>query len=191
MSTTFDYQEYLASREWALLKNQVRDRSGGTCERCGKAPHQSTHHKTYARIGHELIEDLLGVCNPCHEWLSGKTDVDPVVAKPERQPLSPTPIPLFGWNSDESQFKCAVCSLEYVHLIHTRRVCSGDNYASGWVRGAVTRLHFGCENSHHFSLDLGFHKGYTLCRVCPDWDEIDWLLDDTAEIECAECKASA
>lgn len=72
----FDYQRYLASREWALLREQVRERSGNKCERCG-GPYQSTHHLTYERIGHELLEDLQAVCNPCHEFLSGKRDDDP------------------------------------------------------------------------------------------------------------------
>lgn len=71
------YQRYLASREWALLKNAVRGRSGGTCERCHLADHQDTHHLTYERLYNERIEDLLGVCRPCHEYLSGKSDFDP------------------------------------------------------------------------------------------------------------------
>lgn len=93
MVRTFDYQEYLASRDWALLKNQVRERSGGTCERCHRAPHQSTHHLTYARIGHELLEDLLGVCGPCHEYLSGKLHDDPAAAVTvQPKPVKPAPI---------------------------------------------------------------------------------------------------
>jgi hypothetical protein len=75
-----DYHRHLASREWALLKIQVRERSGGLCERCG-AKQQATHHLTYERLGHERLEDLLGVCNPCHEYLSGKGELDPAGAR--------------------------------------------------------------------------------------------------------------
>ncbi len=86
----FNYQEYLASREWGLLKVAVRQRSGGTCERCKQAPHEQTHHVTYERIGHELLTDLLGVCRPCHEYLSGLTDHDPsVIAVPPATPVTP------------------------------------------------------------------------------------------------------
>jgi hypothetical protein len=73
-----DYQRYLASREWALKKEAVRKRSRNSCERCGRVPMQATHHLTYERIGNELLEDLQGVCNPCHEFLSAKTNIDPV-----------------------------------------------------------------------------------------------------------------
>lgn len=74
----FDYQTYLASREWSLLREQVRERSGDRCEHCLMARQQAVHHLTYANIGHESLDDLMAVCNPCHEWFSGKTDVNPI-----------------------------------------------------------------------------------------------------------------
>lgn len=79
--SAFDYHAYLASREWALKREAVRVRCGNVCERCHRAPHQQTHHLTYARVGHELLEDLLGVCADCHRFLSGKTNVDPILQK--------------------------------------------------------------------------------------------------------------
>jgi hypothetical protein len=77
-----EYQRYLASREWAVLKEAVRQRSKGVCERCHFNKHEQTHHLTYERIGREVIDDLLGVCSICHEYLSGKTNLDPVAARP-------------------------------------------------------------------------------------------------------------
>lgn len=73
----FDYKRYLASREWAEKKEAVRKRCEGWCERCHVRSYQSTHHVTYANIGHEPLEDLLAVCNPCHEYLSAKRNQDP------------------------------------------------------------------------------------------------------------------
>jgi hypothetical protein len=74
-----EYQKYLASREWALLKGQVRKRSHGRCERCLCFEYEQTHHLTYERIGEEKLEDLLAVCEPCHEYISGKSNNDPSV----------------------------------------------------------------------------------------------------------------
>lgn len=68
---------YYASREWALMKEQVRERSRGLCERCYNGKHEHTHHLTYERFGNELLKDLVGVCEPCHEFLSGKRIEDP------------------------------------------------------------------------------------------------------------------
>lgn len=77
-SANFDYQRYLASREWSLLREQVRERSGNRCEHCFVVPQQAVHHLTYARLGHEELDDLMAVCNECHEWLSGKSDTNPL-----------------------------------------------------------------------------------------------------------------
>lgn len=72
-----EYQRYLAGREWALLKEQVKARDFNQCERCKVGSHEVTHHLTYERIGHESPEDLLGLCRECHKFLSGKSDHDP------------------------------------------------------------------------------------------------------------------
>lgn len=92
--TKINYHEYLASREWALKKKAVKERSGGVCERCGKNPHEQTHHKTYQRLGNEHLEDLLGVCRRCHEFLSGESSADP--AAPTIYP-SEQPVPENDW----------------------------------------------------------------------------------------------
>jgi hypothetical protein len=72
-----DYHKYLASREWALLKEKVKERSKGRCERCANMDYSHTHHLTYERLGREKLEDLQGVCAPCHEFLSAKSHSDP------------------------------------------------------------------------------------------------------------------
>lgn len=71
------YKAYLCSREWALLRNAVRERCGGKCERCELNDMECVHHLTYARKYDELIEDLAGWCNACHEFTHGKSDYDP------------------------------------------------------------------------------------------------------------------
>lgn len=96
-----NYQTYLASREWALKKEAVRKRSGGICERCKNAPHQQTHHLTYARIGCELLEDLQGVCRACHEYLSGKTNQDPADIK---QRIAAIDLKIIELNSSKDLF---------------------------------------------------------------------------------------
>lgn len=69
---------YYASREWALLKQAVRSRCAGICENCVRREMYTTHHMTYERLYQEDLIDLLGVCEGCHEWLSGKRAVNPV-----------------------------------------------------------------------------------------------------------------
>jgi hypothetical protein len=79
--TSEEYQAYLASREWRLLCEAVDKRSGGICERCHKHSGRAHHHLTYARIGHERLEDLQHICDPCHEYQSGKRHDDPAAVR--------------------------------------------------------------------------------------------------------------
>ncbi len=75
-----DYYEYLASREWAILKREVHKRSRGRCERCGQRDGTQVHHLNYRRLGNETLTDLQHVCTPCHEYLSAVSNLDPLKA---------------------------------------------------------------------------------------------------------------
>src|SRR5262245_51558578 len=78
------YQEYLCSREWGVLKDLVRERANGICERCGRNPGYAVHHLTYIRKYQEKIEDLALYCEACHEFVHAKTGDDPA-----RPPIDP------------------------------------------------------------------------------------------------------
>lgn len=71
------YQAYLCSREWAERREAVRERSSNRCERCRVLPMDACHHLTYERKYNEHLEDLQAICNPCHAFTHGKSDVDP------------------------------------------------------------------------------------------------------------------
>lgn len=74
----FDYQRYLASREWKIKRQQVRQRSGGICERCHLNPATQCHHDTYERLGHERLEDLRDLCTACHRFVENLSTYDPL-----------------------------------------------------------------------------------------------------------------
>lgn len=88
------YQAYLASREWGLLKREVRERCHGRCEHCGVGPYEQTHHLTYEDIYHEDAEQLIATCGPCHEFLNGVSDYDP---RPWRHVGNPQQIEDGAW----------------------------------------------------------------------------------------------
>ena len=81
------YHAYLASREWGLKKRAVRERCAGRCERCRMRRMTAVHHLTYAHVGNEPLEELLGVCEPCHDYLGGNRDTDPMDDVKELQEL--------------------------------------------------------------------------------------------------------
>ena len=66
-----DYQAYINSNAWKTKRYAYGITFGWKCQRCG-IPHPQDrnllhlHHKTYARLGHERIEDVELICVDCH-----------------------------------------------------------------------------------------------------------------------------
>ena len=63
-----DYHEHLASDVWQRTRKAVLRRAGYRCERCHRAVPLDVHHTTYARFGHEEMDDLRALCRDCHWW---------------------------------------------------------------------------------------------------------------------------
>lgn len=73
-----DYHAYMHSAAWKRKRQAVHERSGRTCERCGASGRRlEVHHKTYARLGHERMSDLIDLCEDCHDYVHGRKDYDP------------------------------------------------------------------------------------------------------------------
>jgi 5-methylcytosine-specific restriction endonuclease McrA len=63
------YADYLASEHWQTTRRRFIS-SGiwkGKCHGCRRLlENPEIHHRTYARIGHERLDDLNGLCRDCH-----------------------------------------------------------------------------------------------------------------------------
>jgi hypothetical protein len=61
------YSEYLSSEHWRDLKRQYRrSHLPQDCMGC-EATHVQYHHRTYNRLGHELLTDIMPLCGKCHK----------------------------------------------------------------------------------------------------------------------------
>lgn len=74
--TKTEYKAYLQSPEWQKTRTTAITEAGSKCERCDLPRWLAevlfdqdlhVHHKTYARKGAELLEDLEVLCRRCHE----------------------------------------------------------------------------------------------------------------------------
>jgi 5-methylcytosine-specific restriction endonuclease McrA len=68
------YQEHLASPDWLAIRADVMQRANYRCQRCGSPWGLQVHHRTYARLGHEQLNDLICLCRDCHRQLHGYAD---------------------------------------------------------------------------------------------------------------------
>lgn len=71
--TGLTYREYLRSPWWMARKAAVMRYRGEQCERCGCRYRLQLHHRTYARLGRELPEDVELLCWICHQREHGHT----------------------------------------------------------------------------------------------------------------------
>ncbi len=60
------YDAYLASPSWHEKRKAVLVRDKGVCQGCLVARATVVHHTTYARVGRELLIDLVSLCDTCH-----------------------------------------------------------------------------------------------------------------------------
>lgn len=64
------YSDYLKSKEWASLKNDLIQNRGLNCEDCGCSKKSASllhvHHVTYERLFNEEPDDLVILCAECH-----------------------------------------------------------------------------------------------------------------------------
>ncbi len=69
-----DYKGYLNTDHWKQLSARKKRETDNTCELCLSKEDIDTHHKTYIRIGRELLSDLSTICNPCHYKVHNKVE---------------------------------------------------------------------------------------------------------------------
>lgn len=62
-----DYSVYLASEHWQITRAFALDHAGHRCQVCNANERLDVHHRTYARRGAELPQDLIVLCRKCHE----------------------------------------------------------------------------------------------------------------------------
>ena len=72
-----EYRAYLLSPRWKRLRRAVMLRAKGKCEICRRWEGTDCAHLTYERVFHEPLEDLLWVCEPCHQKLDAPDPLPP------------------------------------------------------------------------------------------------------------------
>jgi hypothetical protein len=70
------YLEYIGSAKWRRSPARLGEleASGHRCRACyaadGDEARLEVHHRTYERLGHELIGDLTALCRECHRVIT-------------------------------------------------------------------------------------------------------------------------
>lgn len=62
-----DYKHYLKSDYWKLVRKEMHKLAGYKCEICGYEMSIYVHHFNYENRGKETLNDLVCLCENCHE----------------------------------------------------------------------------------------------------------------------------
>lgn len=65
--TQQSYTVYIQSARWKLTREAVLRRDKKRCVRCGGTYRLQVHHTTYAHFGDEPLDDLITLCDECHD----------------------------------------------------------------------------------------------------------------------------
>lgn len=66
-----DYKEYLKTPHWQRVRGEALVRAGMKCQLCPRKHLLEVHHNTYERLGAERPEDVIAICEGCHETHHG------------------------------------------------------------------------------------------------------------------------
>lgn len=66
LRTSVQYRRYMESKRWATKRKRILAQRGSACYACGSQRKPCLHHRTYERLGDELPQDLVVLCEFCH-----------------------------------------------------------------------------------------------------------------------------
>lgn len=61
------HNTYLKSDHWQNISQQKRIEAQFRCQLCNSGEKLQVHHRTYERVGKELLSDLTALCGECHD----------------------------------------------------------------------------------------------------------------------------
>lgn len=68
MSRRSKYYRYLESGHWNQLRKQAFTRDGFKCTQCGSTKRLRGHHRKYRKHLEDCtLEDIVTLCQPCHQ----------------------------------------------------------------------------------------------------------------------------
>ena len=61
-----EYSKYIRTKKWKTLASLVKEKAGNKCVFCGSEKKLVAHHHNYINLYNETEDDLICVCNICH-----------------------------------------------------------------------------------------------------------------------------
>ena len=62
-----EYDRHLASPKWAAFRQVALSIAKNRCRACAATEDLQVHHRTYDHFGHEELDDVVVLCQRCHD----------------------------------------------------------------------------------------------------------------------------
>ncbi len=68
MNSPVNYASYISSHTWRKKAREMREKANFKCQLCAASDKPlNVHHNNYERLGRERDDDLIVLCEPCHQ----------------------------------------------------------------------------------------------------------------------------
>lgn len=82
------YHEYLNSIEWQRTRKHKLEEAHGRCQLCDCGAGVCVHHRTYDRLFNERLDDLIVLCQSCHDRFHDKLPPTPTTVEEPRRNMT-------------------------------------------------------------------------------------------------------
>lgn len=116
ISNIKEYDKYLNSEHWRNLRTKIAYQRNFTCEKCNKKviSKYHIHHLTYDNIGNEKDEDLMFLCENCHNKIHNCKIEKRKVRKEQQEKNKRLSIPKNYINSSNYRSKNQLSKIKYL-----------------------------------------------------------------------------
>lgn len=124
------YDKYLSSEHWRNLRKRIAYQRNFTCEKCNKKiiSKYHIHHLTYENIGNEKDEDLMFLCEKCHNKIHNGKVQKKKIRKEQQKKNKRLSIPKNYIESNNYKSRNQLSKLKFLfHCLNNRNIFSDDD----------------------------------------------------------------
>jgi 5-methylcytosine-specific restriction endonuclease McrA len=85
MAISKEYRKFLASKEWEAIRQAYLRQVEFMCEICNETKNIQVHHLNYDNLYNPTPEDLMAVCQSCHNVLEQDLECFPKEIKVKKR----------------------------------------------------------------------------------------------------------
>jgi hypothetical protein len=143
-SSKKEYDKYLNTEHWRNLRLKIAEQRNYKCEKCKKIVRKSyhIHHLTYDNIGKEKDEDLMFLCEKCHNEIHNGKIEKRKIRKEQQEKIKRLSIPENYIESSHYKTKNQMSKLKYLcNCLNNKKAFSDEDRENiiNYIENIITK----------------------------------------------------